>query len=441
MVNLPTKVAECLKRLRSEHHHYVAVKVIGGKHYAFEITSKWNAGKKKSVAVTGYLGRIKEDGTFVPACHRQNVGPAAERNNGPEALEDKYDKTILRNLSMNGRMTIPALAGRIGLAATSAGYWVKKAEEKYGIRYFAEIDTEKLGYIGYLVFVKFNDKIPQYEEIKQSIENEAAIQLAVLTSGEYDLIMYVLTTAPRDLAYLVYNLRANTPFSKYPSLWYTTANYFRSHTIPLRDEFFGLLKGRIWHRTREKPRPSETDITEREHNVLRELNLNGSAGFGDIDKKYGYGKGTSRYTYMKLKEKGILKRITITLGKLPLKYTSFMFVDIVDLSLFRKARPQLLLEAIKDTGVVNKYSLANETWIPESFLMVMPVFAEDDLIATEDEIKRKITGIRFRKMLVTKMIIGSFCFRKFDTAYTNQHRLLVEEYKLINESMRTDYGE
>jgi DNA-binding Lrp family transcriptional regulator len=441
MVNLPIEVAECLKRLRSEHSHYVAVKVIGGKHYAFEVTSRWNRERKRSVAVTHYLGRIKNDGTFVPAHHRHNTETAATANNGPEIAEDKYDKAILTNLSMNGRMPTPALAGRIGSSAASTAYWRNKTEEKYGIRYFAEIDTEKLGYMGYLVFVKFNDKIPHYEEIKQSIEGEATIQLATLTSGEYDLVMYVLTTGPKDLAYLIYNLRANTPFSKYPSFWYTTANYFRSHTIPLRDEFFELLEKRVWHRTKEKPRPGETDITEREYNVLRELNANGSIGFGEIDKKYGYGKGASRYTYIKLMEKGVLKRVTVNLTRLSLKYIGFLFLDFVDISQFKKVRAQLLLEAIKDAGVVNKYSLANDTGAPEGFLMVMPVFTGDDAITTEDEIKRKVKGIRFRKLIATKTIIGAFCFRRFDATYTNQYRLLVEEYGLLKDVKRQDYGE
>ena len=441
MVNLPKEIADRLKILRSEHSHYVSVKILKGKHYAFEVTSKWNKDLQKSQTITHYLGRIMPDGTFIGATHRNYKGTlSAEKTiQTHETTQGKYDKIIIKNLSMNGRMSIPLLSKRLDLSITNTRYWANKIENLYGIRYFAEIDTERLGYVGYFIFIKFNAEVPRYEEIKQSIESEAYIQLAAFTSGEYDLILYILTKSPMELAYLIYNLRAKSAFNKYPSFWYTTPNYSRSHTIPLRDNFFEMLRNNIWHRTKEKPRPNDTDITEREYNILRELSSEGSIGFDKMDKKYRYGKGISRYAYTRLKEKGILKRVTINLERLNLKYTGVLFIDFMDMLQFKKTRSKLLLEAIKDTGVVNKYSLANDTGIPEGFLMVMPVFNEDELITTEDKIRQQIKGIRLRKLIVTKIILGSFCFRKFDMTYTNQYRLLVEEYKLIKEDKKTDY--
>ena len=47
MVNLPKEIADRLKILRSEHSHYVSVKILKGKHYAFEVIGKWNKELKK----------------------------------------------------------------------------------------------------------------------------------------------------------------------------------------------------------------------------------------------------------------------------------------------------------------------------------------------------------------------------------------------------------
>ncbi len=236
-------------------------------------------------------------------------------------------------------------------------------------------------------------------------------------------------------------MRVETRLNSYPSLWYTTPYYSRRHIFPLRNEFFKLLKEKVWKRTKEKPRPESGNLTEREYNILLELNGNGSENFVDIDKKYGYGGGTARYIYIKLKERGILSHITVTLEKLPIKYTAMLFLEHVEMDKFRKTRQNLLIETIKDTGLINKYALTGNIDTPHSYLLAMPVFTEDDLISTEEALKKNIGGIRLSKTIIIKNIVGSLCYRRLDNTYTNQYRLLVEEYKIIKPSRQLNYEE
>ena len=77
--------------------------------------------------------------------------------------------------------------------------------------------------------------------------------------------------------------------------------------------------------------------------------------------------------------------------------------------------------------------------IPEGFLMCMPIFSDNDLIYTEKNIQEKLKGIRLRKLIITNIVVGSFCYRRYDNNYTNQHKLLVEEYKLIKEVEKINY--
>ena len=109
--------------------------------------------------------------------------------------------------------------------------------------------------------------------------------------------------------------------------------------VPLRDEFFELLKSRVWQRTKETPRPSRGQLLKSEYAVLRELNSSGEASFSKIDKKYDLNKGNARYTYEKLKErrkytyeeiadKKVLLRNTLTMDNLAVRYNTILIMEI-----------------------------------------------------------------------------------------------------------------
>lgn len=81
---------------------------------------------------------------------------------------------------------------RIGLSEQATYYRVKKLEERLGIRHITEINVEKLGYLKFIGFVKFLGAIPSVEEIRSAFEYEGRVQLALLTSGKYDLILFFM---------------------------------------------------------------------------------------------------------------------------------------------------------------------------------------------------------------------------------------------------------
>ena len=47
----------------------------------------------------------------------------------------------------------------------------------------------------------------------------------------------------------------------------------------------------------------------------------------------------------------------------------------------------------------------------------------------------------FDELIITSSITGSFCNRKFDSVYSYQYKLLVEEYKKIKPRERKEYEE
>lgn len=451
----PKKVIEAFEYLKGSGERGLILRSIKGGFYVYRERGVWSKDLKRSKPVFEYLGSISKSGIFkrkgmseleaAKFIIQSNGGKVTlpeiprEYNQTDKIIAEEDERRILTILSMNGRATLDLISTMTNLPKSTVYNKINVLKKRYGIRYFADMDTEKLGYFRYLIFVKFNELIPDYEEVKRITEKESCIQFAAFTSGKYDLVIHILSKSHRDMAYFIYRLRAETSLNRYPSVWYTTPYYSRKHVFPLREEFFELLKDKIWKRSAERPRPEKDDFTEREYNVLLELNRNGECSFTEIDEKYGYGRGTSRYTYLRLKERGVINNITITLEKIPIKYSAVFLLEHIDMNSFRGTRQNLLFEAIKDGPLIDKYSITGNIDTPDSYLLVMPVFNEDEMIETEGHIKKNVEGIKLSTMILVKTIVGSLCYRRLDKTYTNQYRLLVEEYKLLKPSKQVNY--
>ena len=343
---------------------------------------------------------------------------------------------------MNGRASYGFIGNSLGIPSTTISNRLRNLERRYGVRYIAEVDTERLGYFGYFTFVKFRDKRPTLDELRAALGSEPKIQLVALTSGDYDLVIYFLEATHGDVAYDVYALQNLSPLGKYTSEWYTTPDFSGYGFVPLRDAFFDLLVKKVWLKTTEHRRPVGSDILMREYQILKELNSNGAVDFSEIERKCGLGRGAARYTYLKLKENGILKRITITMTSLPIRENIILQLKIDHGKEFEKTRVKLLSEIISQTGhPINKYALEGDIEIPQSVMLVMPTFNELDGHVEEESIQKRIKGITLSRLIITHVLIGSFCYRRFDNTYTNQYRRLVEEYKVLKRAKPTNYDE
>ena len=95
-------------------------------------------------------------------------------------LRRKYNESIesalLTALSMNGRISFNFLSDLAGIEHQPVYRRVKILEKRYKIRYTAEIDVEMLGYLKFLIMVKFDKKIPTDEEIISAVASEPKVQ-------------------------------------------------------------------------------------------------------------------------------------------------------------------------------------------------------------------------------------------------------------------------
>lgn len=458
MTKVPSRVANAFEKLRGESTGRIYLKVINGKHYVYRESGTWDKEKKKARVKSEYLGRILDDGTYVKKISSYGdelerakalilerggniIWPERKEGGGviklpsPPMEASEADMRLLTALSMNARASFSTIGRVAGLSPSAAYARVKKLEKQYGIKYTAEIDLDKLGYITYLILIKFQTEIPSTESLKAAVEKDPRIQLALLTKGEYDLIIFVLTEVGEEGKFGLYSER-ELFFPDYDARWYRAPVYITYNFIPVREEFFEVLKTRVWKRTKEAPRLPEGSISYGEYCVLYELVRNGGVDFSEIDKKYNFDRGMAQYTYHRLKEKQIIKRITISMSDLPVKYLAVQYLENVNDKNWADAKPRSLAHIIRETEMPTDYcALVGDAGTPNGSVFVVPIFGDTDLDKAEKELRSTIRNPKVTTSIVVSTLVNSPCFRKFDRTHSTQYKRLVEKYGLEEQSI------
>jgi Lrp/AsnC family transcriptional regulator for asnA, asnC and gidA len=441
-MELPAKVLEALNELRKRHSHYVDIKIINGRCYVYESTSSWDKERKKVKKTARYLGKITLDGIFVPSVPRQRGLEAALVEGRPDGSGEqrriyrksvervgKYEQEILMMLSMDGRATVSEIAKKIGLKNTATEWHRRNIEEKYGIRYIAEIDIGKLGYLTYIILIKFENKRPGINEARRELEKEVSVQLAMMTYGKFDIIMYMVMSRYDDIKSHLFKMRGRI-FQDFDLKLYVVPFYLDYSFVPLREEFIDTLEERVWSRSADRPRPREGDLLRREYAVLRALGKDGRREFTSIDSEYGLTAGSARHTYHSMMGDGTIKRITISMSKVHINYISAISIEKINHVKFAEDRQYLMRSIAEDMdgSVMNKYALVGDIKMPEGVFILMPVANNEDMIAVDEQLK-EIGGTEIDTQIITNVIVGSLCYRKFDNSESSQYKILKTEYE------------
>ncbi|EQD28804.1 transcriptional regulator, AsnC family, partial [mine drainage metagenome] len=159
-----------------------------------------------------------------------------------------------------------AISKRIGLPYSTTLYWIRKLGKKYGIRYTIEpLFLNRFGLFRFVAIAKFKNKRPKVETLRKLLESKPQIQAAFMAKGAYDFFMFFLAPDPAIAEDLVYEIRSDKALASYPSHWYSSYYTQGLGYIPLRDELFTLLKGRVWARTKETPHKHSNQLFLREY--------------------------------------------------------------------------------------------------------------------------------------------------------------------------------
>ncbi len=462
---LPENIDRAVKRIRKEYGHYVEAKMLRGRYRLFQATSVYNPEKGRSDKITKYLGWFTDEGLLIPANRRdpgskEFIEREREEKERIKALEEsvksleqkhveesvrkreteKHEMNILKALSMDARSTIPELEKATGIKSTAVSYHKRNLERRYNIKYTLEIDIEKFGYINYVAFADFKDKKPAYKEMKGELEKLPYVQAAMTTNGTHDMVIFLVVEATSNARATLYQLTRHA-FPSYDIEWTMSPIYFSKGFVPLRDEFFDMLKDKIWTRTRARPRPGHDQITVVEYDVLKAMNRNASSDFASIDRAIGAERGRSNYAYHRLLDRGIIKRATINMENLHSKFDVLLVMDIVNMKKWEPARTELLLDVIRwNKRHSDKYSFACDIMAPKGMLALTHVFEGEDLEEASGELAGKMTGAKIDSMIITKTLIGSAENRLYDQEQTVQYEILISDYNYTQDMIRRALG-
>ena len=104
---------------------------------------------------------------------------------------DKKDKDLLYLLDIDGRLTYSQLARRTKMSKQLVKYRIERLEGEGFIKgYFPIIDTSKLGYITFRLYLKFRNITPtKKEEIISYLKKQKSVWAVVLISGKWDVAL------------------------------------------------------------------------------------------------------------------------------------------------------------------------------------------------------------------------------------------------------------
>ena len=445
-VEVSNRVLAAFLLLKQENSSCELKRIDGG-YYVYLSSGRRDSETGKVRKISIYKGRITPEGVFIPVkrkkgsvlrefAKRTNNGISIPEEGNADSIQNtntdtrqeslKYEKTILTALSMNGRISMPALSRMLGLSVNATAWHVKSMEKKYGIKYIPEIDVTKFGYMQFLVTVKFLEGVPSAGELRAVVFNEPRVQLAMLAKGESDLLVYVLAKTVKEASDLIVNMR--NKLSTYCSVWSTIPIYEDYGFVALRDEFIDMLK-------------SNGELLEREYAVLKALNADASVEFSKIDQKYSFDSGRASYSYYKLKNEGKIRRVTITMQKTPMRYMGVILETILYKSKFLEHRPEVLSNVIEECEVpTNKYSAVYDTISPDGVIFFVPVYEYDELDKTAENIQHLDLGVKLTTLIVSNTLVGNFSYRHFDNAHSVQQEILENEYGMPKLDRR-DYEE
>ena len=455
-MELPIKIREAYEKLKVEYKLGISLKTIAGRYYIYRQASHRDKESQKLKVKSIYLGKITEEGVFVKKDQKLNNldiaksiieahggkiilpidnGSAETNQQGTTFSKlDSTDKRLLEILSMNSKANLTMLGEKLGIKYSTLYEKVERLKKTFDLKYFTEIDIEKLGFSWFATFVKFRGIKPAAEKLKAALENEGRVQLAFLTAGGFDLIFFTSAENTRVFSDTITNIRSDSSIKNYTSDWYSSSFDQTYGCIPLREEFFEVLKNKIWKKSRENTRPKSGELLEREYIVLKELSSDASISFAEIDVTNNLPIGSASNTFEKLisEERGVIRRPTLTMQNPYLKYIMLLKFRIENRAQFEGSRKELLTNIIgkHPAEITNRFTYVGDVDMPDGVMLFLPVFSEDYAQSVEDEISNKLKGIELESMSITSILVGQFCYRKFANAHSDQYKRLLSTFNI-----------
>ncbi len=451
MQEFPSKVLDAFDELKAKHEETLVLRRLGRHYYVYKTASRWDREAKKVMTKQEYLGRIIENGAFinrleswvgrdlkravaiVQARGGQVTFPKKEEVGAPKTPElSDVEKKVLMILSMNARAPVSLIAKKTGLKSSTVITTIRNFEKRYGMEYLLEIDIRKLGFRPYLILAKFEGEPPPSDLLKKLVTEEPRIQFAAEMKGDYDLVMYWLDDIESlEISDKMWRFESSGALKDYNMRLDVTPFGHAYSFIPLRGEFIdNVLKEKTQERRGHNALPKQNELRARDFALIKELNSDSIKNFTNIDTKYKFGKGAARYSYLDLKERAIIMRPTVNITNLPIKYTGVIMLETVNGVELEESRYRLQEDIIEYGELLNRYTLVGNIGIASGAMLFISVFHGGEVDKAIAYLRKNVKGAHFRGAVITDVLIGHLCYRRFDNTFSHQYSTLVSQKKI-----------
>jgi len=215
---------------------------------------------------------------------------------------DKKDRDLLYLLDVNGRLTYSQLGKRTKMSKQLVKYRIERLESEGFIKgYFTMIDTSRLGFTTFRVYLKFRNLTPEKKEkVIEYLKEQKQIWAVVILAGKWDMALGISVKEIYDF----YNIWEEL-LNKYLDLigdykiciYSPVYHYAKSYLINKEDTSqIRILGGR-----------EKIDFDDRDIKILIGLSKNARISLLDLSELLKMTPESISYRIKQLKNKGIIQ--------------------------------------------------------------------------------------------------------------------------------------
>ena len=265
---------------------------------------------------------------------------------------DLKDRKILYELDLNSRQSLTAIGKKVGLKKDVVSYRIKKLEDEGIIKnYYAFIDTFRLGYRMFRIYLNFQYVTPKIREeiIRYFVDYKNSLAVHSLkTEIDLDVVVWV-----KDI------------FEFY-QFWEKTLdlyeNYFSKYSLSILTQAVIYKKSFLLDKESKEDNVlcyincggKAVEIDETDHHLLNELAVNARIPLIELAEKLDCSSQTVNYRIKNLLKNGIIKafRVNLDISKLDLLHHK------VDIYLKDHKKKKHILNYLQDKPYIEYMNLA-----------------------------------------------------------------------------------
>jgi DNA-binding Lrp family transcriptional regulator len=298
---------------------------------------------------------------------------------------DLKDRKILYELDLNCRQSLTRVGKKVGLKKDVVSYRIKNLQDAgVIINYFTDIDTFRLGYNVFRIYINFQyvtsdikEKIIQYfvdykySWVVATIKAEIDLDIVIWAKDIFEFYQFWEKTLDKYEDY----------FAKYAISIYIKAHvYKKSYLLPVENaeddrEIYNMNCG-----------GKSVEIDETDYKLLNELAVNARAPLIELSEKLGCSSQTINYRINNLVKSGVIRGFRVNLNYSKLGLQNFK----VDIYLKDHKLKKPVLDYLKNKSYLEYMNLAIG-WADLEPEFVVKNF--DDLIKILEEINTRFSGV------------------------------------------------